>query len=571
MSCSAWVRHPKANGATFSKSEIIRGLRHLAPRLGLKCRDRAGRPAAHEAGAHRQRGGAGHRADQALIPARANVLSAPTTCACPKATSPASRARSGRRSTISTSTARPSAGCWTYHHNGHPVDKVELIVLGGTWSFYPEDYQIWFVRRLFDALNDFCLEMAAASAPTAARSTCAGRFRSPRWARRSTAGGSSRTYNQVVTDYLRRNQGGELHDRRESAGWDSLEAAQQRNEGAAARCVGLVIETRPGPPPRTRRCGGSAGSAAPRCRSASRACRRGARAQPPRPRGGRHPRAPCASCAAPASSCTPTGCPTCSAPPRARRGGFPAPFRRARLPPRRAQDLSLQPDRKRRADAALHGGEWRPYGDEELAGLLEACLLEVPEYCRVTRTIRDIPGDDILVGNKVTNLREVVERRLAARGLRSRDIRAREVRAAGGGRRPGARPARLRHRGRPRGFPAIRRRGKAARRFLPACAAGGAGPDRRDRRQRDDPRGARLWHARRPPAGRRRRPSRVAAGIVEVGHRPGGDSAVSAALPSTASLPASDAPAARRYTPSSLVAPCPAGHAHFGHRPRSPR
>ena len=32
------------------------------------------------------------------------------------------------------------------HFNGHPVDKVELIVLGGTWSSYPERYQIWFIK-----------------------------------------------------------------------------------------------------------------------------------------------------------------------------------------------------------------------------------------------------------------------------------------------------------------------------------------------------------------------------------------------------------------------------------------
>ena len=27
--------------------------------------------------------------------------------------------------------------------------------LGGTWTFYPESYQTWFVTRCFDALNDF--------------------------------------------------------------------------------------------------------------------------------------------------------------------------------------------------------------------------------------------------------------------------------------------------------------------------------------------------------------------------------------------------------------------------------
>ncbi|MBQ3106095.1 MAG: GNAT family N-acetyltransferase, partial [Eggerthellaceae bacterium] len=32
--------------------------------------------------------------------------------------------------------------------------KVELIILGGTWSDYPESYQIWFIHELFRALND---------------------------------------------------------------------------------------------------------------------------------------------------------------------------------------------------------------------------------------------------------------------------------------------------------------------------------------------------------------------------------------------------------------------------------
>ena len=36
---------------------------------------------------------------------------------------------------------------------GHPTDKIELLILGGTWSSYRRDYQEWFVRRCFDALN----------------------------------------------------------------------------------------------------------------------------------------------------------------------------------------------------------------------------------------------------------------------------------------------------------------------------------------------------------------------------------------------------------------------------------
>ncbi len=36
---------------------------------------------------------------------------------------------------------------------GHPTDKIELLILGGTWSSYRRDYQEWFVRRCFEAMN----------------------------------------------------------------------------------------------------------------------------------------------------------------------------------------------------------------------------------------------------------------------------------------------------------------------------------------------------------------------------------------------------------------------------------
>ena len=40
---------------------------------------------------------------------------------------------------------------------GHPTDKIELLILGGTWSSYRRDYQEWFVGRCFDAMNTPCL------------------------------------------------------------------------------------------------------------------------------------------------------------------------------------------------------------------------------------------------------------------------------------------------------------------------------------------------------------------------------------------------------------------------------
>jgi ELP3 family radical SAM enzyme/protein acetyltransferase len=38
---------------------------------------------------------------------------------------------------------------------GHSVDKIELIILGGTWSSYPENYQEKFITELYYAANTF--------------------------------------------------------------------------------------------------------------------------------------------------------------------------------------------------------------------------------------------------------------------------------------------------------------------------------------------------------------------------------------------------------------------------------
>ncbi|KPJ71691.1 hypothetical protein AMJ50_00965 [Parcubacteria bacterium DG_74_3] len=38
-------------------------------------------------------------------------------------------------------------------NQGHPTDKIELRIIGGTWSFYPKNYQTYFIKRCFDACN----------------------------------------------------------------------------------------------------------------------------------------------------------------------------------------------------------------------------------------------------------------------------------------------------------------------------------------------------------------------------------------------------------------------------------
>lgn len=37
---------------------------------------------------------------------------------------------------------------------GHPTDKIELIIIGGTFLQYEKDYQYWYVKRCYDALNE---------------------------------------------------------------------------------------------------------------------------------------------------------------------------------------------------------------------------------------------------------------------------------------------------------------------------------------------------------------------------------------------------------------------------------
>jgi len=39
--------------------------------------------------------------------------------------------------------------------NGHSTDKIELIVMGGTFSHFPKKYQTWFITECFRACNDY--------------------------------------------------------------------------------------------------------------------------------------------------------------------------------------------------------------------------------------------------------------------------------------------------------------------------------------------------------------------------------------------------------------------------------
>jgi elongator complex protein 3 len=74
-------------------------------------------------------------------------------------------------------------------------------------------------------------------------------------------------------------------------------------------------------------------------------------------------------------------------------------------------------------------GEYSPYSTDELVQLIADVKPSIPRYCRVNRIIRDIPSTHVISGNKRTSLRQDVQVEMARRGTHCDCIRCREVRA----------------------------------------------------------------------------------------------------------------------------------------------
>ncbi len=327
-------------------------------------------------------------------------------------------------------------------NTGHPTNKVEVIILGGTWSFYPETYQIWFVKRVFDALRDFgqgidgreqVWDALRAGSQLHPEHDAAVQI-DP-----GAVGGQS--YNRLVQmiyrDEMRRSREQAqaiARGRRartlldEYATWDELEAVQRENEYAACRCVGLVLETRPdnitpGEVIRMRRLGATKVQIGIQSLDDEvlRLNRRGHTVEQTR-RAVRLLRLAGFKIFA---HWMPN---LYGASPQADIADY---HRLFADPGFRPDELKIYPCSLIESAALMahyRAGEWRPYTHDELLQVLTACFLATPEYCRLTRVVRDIPSTDIVAGDLTTNFRQVVERELAQRGLRGADIRSREIR-----------------------------------------------------------------------------------------------------------------------------------------------
>ena len=249
---------------------------------------------------------------------------------------------------------------------GHQTDKVELLILGGTWSAYPEAYQQRFLLRCFDAMNE-----------------------------------------EPST---------------------TLAEAQLRNETAPHRNVGMVIETRPDwitPEEivRLRRQGVTkvqlgVQSLDDRILSLN---RRGHTVDDARRAFGLLRLA--------GFKIVMHWMPNLyGATPESDLADFARIF----------DDVAIRPDEMKIYPTALlentelyhlwQQGQYQPYDEEAPIDLLMQCKEIVAPYCRINRLMRDIPADYIVAGTKRSNLRQIIQQRMAKQGLACRCVRCREVR-----------------------------------------------------------------------------------------------------------------------------------------------
>jgi elongator complex protein 3 len=277
---------------------------------------------------------------------------------------------------------------------GHPVNKVELIVLGGTWSVYPTQYQIWFIKRCFDALNDFPNESNLHSPQEFSRKEIAQHF----------------------------------SGLNETDLWKDLFRAHHVNETSKSRCVGLSIETRPDEindeeVVKIRKLGATKiqlgiqslqdevlhlncrGHDVKKTQEACRLIRSmGFKLQV-------HWMAN-----------------LLGSTPKADLADYKKMF----------EDSSILPDEVKIYPCSLIknsplyqyylDGKWKSYSDEELKQVVASCIVNTPRWCRLSRVFRDIPSQYIEVGVKATNFRQIAENYVDTKESLICEIRHREIR-----------------------------------------------------------------------------------------------------------------------------------------------
>ena len=315
---------------------------------------------------------------------------------------------------------------------GHVCDKVELIILGGSWSDYPTGYQVWFVNELFRALTEAPVETDALKERKARYREAGIDGRDEVLAKQTrdvqaAVNDGVLDFNSAVRQFYGSGSAWEDAALWQTASMTELAKHQRVNEKAAHRVVGLVVETRPetldAPTLEHLRALG--------CTKVQ------IGVQSLRPEvlelNGRH-----------------TG-----------ESDLRRAFELLRIfgfkihthfmvnlygsdiagdeadYARFVSEAAFQPDEVKLYPCVLvegtglvrryETGEWRPYAEEDLVGLLARDVLVTPPFTRVSRMIRDISAVDIMAGSKKTNLRQLVEASDALKTDEVREIRFREI------------------------------------------------------------------------------------------------------------------------------------------------
>ena len=328
------------------------------------------------------------------------------------------------------------------HQMGHSTDKVELIVLGGTWSDYPEGYQYWFIKELFRALNewpnspryiqerlDWYTSFGLQNSEEALSSFVA--------EQQAAVFDDTATYNQAFHKLYDTSQPHQSAWSQMQSTYDQLVEQQHVNETAAARVVGLVIETRPDTiTPDNLRLFRQLGCTKIQI---------GIQSTRQEILDANKRQMSAAQIKRAFSLIRLYGFKIHShlmvnllgATSEADKQDFKT-F---------VTDPGFLPDEIKLYPCALvsgtqlvqkyREGAWQPYAKDELVDVLVQDVLNTPPYVRISRMLRDISATDILVGNKHTNLRQMVEQELAAEDvarrvqeIRFREINQQQVRAA---------------------------------------------------------------------------------------------------------------------------------------------
>lgn len=327
---------------------------------------------------------------------------------------------------------------------GHVTDKVELIVLGGTWSDYPKSYQIWFIKELFRALNEVKMSDASslqklndesAHMRIATYQAC-GLTNTKEDARAFVAPFQEKvdqgelSYNKAWDLLYAQSAVWNAVSEQQSATFDELEQEQVTNETADHRVVGLVIETRPDTITienlsLLRRLGCT------KIQMGIQSVNQDILKQNKRAISLEKIKESFALLRIFGFKIHAHFMVNLfgSTPEKDKQDYLEFSTNKAYLP----DEVKLYPcvlvEGTKLCDC-FEQGTWIPYTHEELLDVLTFDTLHTPPFARISRMIRDISAHDIVAGNKKANLRQLVENNLAKQNAEVTEIRYREISTA---------------------------------------------------------------------------------------------------------------------------------------------